>query len=97
MHELMHAAGFWHQQSRIDRDTGITVNFSNVIEEGKDQFKKYETHEASDLQAPYDICSIMHYGPVSFSKNGEPTITVKDEYKSSRCIIGNQKASLRLT
>jgi hypothetical protein len=37
------------------------------------------------LQAPYDICSIMHYGPVIFSKNGEPTITVKDEYKSSRC------------
>lgn len=33
-HEFLHALGFWHEQSRPDRDEHVTVMYEN-IQEGK--------------------------------------------------------------
>lgn len=82
MHELMHALGFFHEQSRSDRDEYIRVNVENLTtatkgsEEWKDAIynwkKMPEGLEMHDTT--YDYNSIMHYLPMMGSMNGKPVI-----------------------
>ena len=68
MHELMHTAGFWHEQSRADRDKYITVHWDNIKPGWKSNFLKYDLGKIDHLGAPYDLCSVMHYGAFAFTK-----------------------------
>ena len=79
IHEIGHALGLFHEQSRSDRDTYITVNWSN-IESGKSgNFQTYiESGSSGFDHLPMDWNSIMMYDSYSFSKNGSPTMTRKD-------------------
>lgn len=79
IHEIGHALGLFHEQSRSDRDTYITVNWAN-IESGKSgNFKTYlETGDAGFDHLPIDFNSIMMYDSYSFSGNGNPTMVRKD-------------------
>ncbi|XP_059204928.1 high choriolytic enzyme 1-like [Centropristis striata] len=70
-HELLHALGFQHEQSRSDRDQHVRILLQNV-ESGKEHaFDKVQTN---NLNTPYDYNSVMHYGRDAFSRNGQPTI-----------------------
>ena len=68
MHELMHASGFWHEQSRADRDRHITINWANIQSGMEFNFLKYDLNKIDHLGADYDTCSVMHYGSTAFAK-----------------------------
>ncbi|KAM7441914.1 hypothetical protein ABFA07_009132 [Porites harrisoni] len=74
MHEMMHAAGFWHEQSRYDRDQYVEIMWENIQPGKEHNFDKYNLNEIDYLSEVYDTESIMHYGKISFSTNGQPTI-----------------------
>ncbi|CAF4197920.1 unnamed protein product [Rotaria sp. Silwood2] len=74
MHELIHALGFDHEQSRPDRDDYVRVIWENIIPGMEGNFQKYSISQANTLNTPYDYGSIMHYGRDFFSKNGFDTL-----------------------
>ncbi|XP_076358916.1 zinc metalloproteinase nas-15-like [Tachypleus tridentatus] len=75
VHELMHAVGFWHEQSRADRDEYVTILWNNIQAGMAYNFAKYTLQKIQHLGEPYDYASIMHYGEYAFSKSrNQPTI-----------------------
>lgn len=84
-HELSHTCGFWHEQSRADRDTYVTINTSNIQSSFVSDFN---IHSEAGTYGYYDFDSVMHYGKCDFSTacpagatcncpSGTETITVK--------------------
>ncbi|KAK8405834.1 hypothetical protein O3P69_001955 [Scylla paramamosain] len=77
IHELMHAVGFWHEQSRYDRDSFVTIRWENIMYGLGFNFDKKSNAVTTNLGLPYDYGSIMHYGPNAFSRGTGPTIVPK--------------------
>jgi len=83
LHELGHIIGLHHEQSRKDRDASLVIVYKNVSPSEYHNFDK-KNDDINDIHIPYDYCSIMQYGPRSFSKTGGFTILTKDqEYQLS--------------
>ncbi len=76
VHEICHALGMFHEQSRADRDDYITIHYDNIVQGEEPNFRK-ETKNYY-LLGDFDFNSIMLYGSDYFTKNGKPTITKKD-------------------
>ncbi|XP_058486173.1 high choriolytic enzyme 1-like [Solea solea] len=70
-HELLHALGFNHEQTRSDRDEHVRIVPQNIIRGMEFNFRKLNTR---NLGTPYDYNSVMHYGRFAFSSNRQPTI-----------------------
>jgi len=72
LHEMGHVIGLWHEQSRSDRDTYVTVNYQNIIKGSRFNFDIIQ----DDVQnmTLYDYASLMQYPAFSFIRNGGPGI-----------------------
>lgn len=66
-HELLHALGFWHEQSRPDRDEHVRIIWENIDDGLEDQFQK--AVEVYSRGSAYDVGSIMHYSSDAFARS----------------------------
>lgn len=66
IHEILHAVGFYQEQSRYDRD--------NIPRDKYVNFEKMSEEEISSYGVSYDYESVLHYSPYAFSMNDRQTI-----------------------
>ncbi|XP_078540815.1 astacin-like metalloendopeptidase [Lissotriton helveticus] len=76
-HELNHALGFYHEQSRSDRDDYVKIMTEFISDDNLANFNKENTN---NLGLEYDYSSIMHYGRYAYTNTtGQATIIpIKD-------------------
>ncbi|XP_063405765.1 MAM and LDL-receptor class A domain-containing protein 2-like [Mytilus trossulus] len=76
VHEMLHAMGGKHEQSRSDRDNYVTIEWPNV-KNGRDNNNMVKANTQDNN--PYDAESAMQYSLYAFSTNGKKTIQFKDQ------------------
>ena len=62
VHEIGHALGLYHEQSRPDRDSYVIINLANVNTAAISNFDKETTTTVETYGIEYDVGSVMHYG-----------------------------------
>jgi len=79
IHEIGHAIGLYHEQSRPDRDNFLKIIRRNIMFGHRHNFNVHHDWVVPDNE-PYDYLSIMHYGPYIFSKDRfSPTMMTKNK------------------
>lgn len=80
IHEIGHALGLFHENSRSDRDSFLVIKWDNIKEGYKHNFETYLERGYSGFDdGSFDFNSRMLYNPFSFAKDpNQPTITRKD-------------------
>ncbi|ETN81287.1 astacin [Necator americanus] len=73
-HEIGHALGFYHTQSRYDRDDAVEIDFSNIAPDLQYNFAKRTRITENHFGQKYDYGSVMQYNACSFQNSHLQTI-----------------------
>ncbi|XP_064456008.1 blastula protease 10-like [Ornithodoros turicata] len=92
VHELGHAVGFFHEQSRSDRDGSIRILWENIPVDKYSQFM--QTYDRN-RNVPYDITSVMHYSQGAFSASPFTKNTIVTTNPHMQLRMGNKGLSFR--
>ena len=68
--------GYWHEQSRTDRDSYVIVNWANIQSGTEYNFQKCAS--CTTQGHSYDVQSVMHYSNYAFSNGRGPTLQRRD-------------------
>ena len=86
-HEIGHALGAEHEQSRSDRDAYVLINYANIQSGMASNFDVLSTVN----YGAYDFASIMHYHRLAFSSNGQNTIQPRPAYSQYLYAMGEEE------
>ena len=75
LHEMVHTMGFFHEQSREDRDEYIIIHWENIQKKFRSQFVKLPMHFMNHGDTSFDYSSIMLYAARAFAKD-QNSITI---------------------
>jgi len=92
VHEIGHAVGFFHEQTRTDRDRYIGILWQNIQSNMSYNFQKITRQQGLDHQ-DYDYHSIMHYRTNAFGVGNRTTIRIKDSNVDASHIGNGQQLS----
>uniref|UniRef100_A0A0K0EP81 Metalloendopeptidase n=1 Tax=Strongyloides stercoralis TaxID=6248 RepID=A0A0K0EP81_STRER len=95
LHEIGHALGLIHEQSRRDRDEFVEVDYNSLTSNQGHNFQVYKNSKYKNFTTSYDYASIMHYEPYSFATTwrwllGYPVIKPKVHWQYSS-MMGQRK------
>uniref|UniRef100_A0A0N5B599 Zinc metalloproteinase n=1 Tax=Strongyloides papillosus TaxID=174720 RepID=A0A0N5B599_STREA len=76
-HEIFHALGIIHEQSRPDRDRFLEIHNENYTPDKATNFYRYSYGSVDNYGIVYDYGSVMQYNGKSFSSNGGKTMIPK--------------------
>uniref|UniRef100_A0A1I8AIB8 Zinc metalloproteinase n=1 Tax=Steinernema glaseri TaxID=37863 RepID=A0A1I8AIB8_9BILA len=68
-HEIAHALGLFHEQSRLDRDDHIWVDTSNIQAGHSGDYQKQNASTNYNYGMPYDYQGIMHHRQGVWAQN----------------------------
>uniref|UniRef100_A0A0N4ZLA3 Zinc metalloproteinase n=1 Tax=Parastrongyloides trichosuri TaxID=131310 RepID=A0A0N4ZLA3_PARTI len=77
-HETLHALGFFHEQSRPDRNQYLTILLNNVAPNMRNNYEIFNTDQSDTFGIPYNYGSAMQYDKKAFSYNGRETMIPKN-------------------
>jgi len=87
-HELGHALGMTHEQSRPDREKYVQIHWQNM-EHGVEH--NFVIEQKAFTGTTYDAYSLMHYDAKAFSSNGYATITAVGNKKLDDLLLGQRQ------
>jgi hypothetical protein len=91
-HEIGHALGLNHEQTREDRDQHVEILWNNIQSGQQGNF--YQNNAMQTDVGSYDFNSLMHYGAFSFGKkvNGQRLQTIRRKNNPSNTNFGGSSS-----